>query len=108
MNQIQFFINAIALCIILLYTTLNIKESLYTVLVMAIPINVVCLMLFMYIYFTEAKEQYDDQEFLVLSIVEENRFNHKAYSTLSINEGRYVTFFVWGANISVREDENVF
>ena len=93
--------------IVLIYKNFNLQETFSTVLVLAIPINVLVLLVFIYIYFVEAREQEDGHEFLVLSMVEDTKFNHKAYSTLSINEGRYVTFFIWGASIAVRDDDSI-
>lgn len=78
------------------------------VLILAIPVNIVCLAIFMYIYFSENKSKTPVQEYLKLSMVEESRFNHRAYSTLSMNEGRYVSFFNWGANVKIVESESVF
>lgn len=106
MNQIQFFINTIALTIVLVYTNFKMEETFSTILVLAIPINVFVLLIFIYIYFMEAREQEQGHEFLVLSMVEETKFNHKAYSTLLVNEGRYVSFFIWGASITVKDDDN--
>ena len=74
----------------------------------AIPVNVLVLLVFMHIYFKENREQTGSREFLVLNLAEESKLNHKAYSTLLVNEGRYVWFFNWGANVSISDRREAF
>lgn len=78
--------------------------------VVFIPINFLVLMIFIYFYFVEARREED--EFDILLVGSRTEKTPTIYSKILINEGRYITFFIWGAKIThekrKREKKNIF
>lgn len=108
-NQIQFFVNCVSLLLVIVIRNVNVSKVFHYVSILVIPINISVLLIFIYFYVTELKKTEDEVDILLLNKKKEK--TPAIYSNILINEGKYVSFFLWGARIQKepeRRRSNVF
>ena len=105
MNKILFITNIFSvLLIILINQFVSLKPMILNINLITLVFNVLCLFLFIYLFFYRRNHQRR-----VSSLFFESKYNEENFDKLSkkvrINEGKYIFYLIWGASIDYsRED----
>jgi hypothetical protein len=99
-NTIQFSVNILSFLVCMGIRDVDFSKFINTAFLCVIPFNVLVLVIFMYLFLKESGEEGDDKSMLISTEIEKREMN-EMHSKILINEGRYMFYFIWGANIMV-------
>lgn len=101
LNSIQFLTNLIAFSFCLVLKNTDLQSLMDDMLLMVIPLNGLTIVIFSYLFVLEYQSDKEDRDLLTSFETDTRDFN-KMHARLVINEGRFILYYIWGANIALQ------